>query len=181
MSDPAAVLDFWFRPAHEELWFKRSDDFDRALAAHCGAAHAEAASGAYDETWCDTAEGSLALVLLLDQASRNLYRDDGRAFAQDAKAREIARLALQRGFDVALPPIWRLFLYMPFEHSEDLADQYCSVALIGALQEGDYRPWAVKHLEVIERFGRFPTRNAALGRPSTEAELAYLAEGGSGF
>jgi uncharacterized protein (DUF924 family) len=127
----------------------------------------------------------LALVVVLDQFSRNLYRGDARAFAQDAHARECAREVLERGDDLARLPVERQFLYLPFVHSEDATDQDLAVELMRNLEAfpetRDAVVWAEKHRDVIRRFGRFPHRNAALGRPSTPAELAFLAQPGSGF
>ncbi|MEO1193843.1 MAG: DUF924 family protein [Pseudomonadota bacterium] len=173
-------MDFWFAPENERLWFKRDDAFDQRCAKALGDLQKQAATGALT-AWQETPEGCLALILLLDQASRNLFRGGPQAFANDPAAVALARRMVQRGWDLRLAPDQRVFVYLPFEHSEDLCDQYLSVALIGALPDLDYKPWAVAHLEIIERFGRFPHRNAALGRESTPEEQAYLDEPGSGF
>ena len=127
-----------------------------------------------------TPRGTLALIILLDQFSRNLHRGSSEAFAADAKARQIARAAVAHGLDLQFGPVERLFLYLPFEHSEDLADQDEAVRLFETLDE-EQRDWARRHRDVIVRFGRFPRRNAALGRISTQEEEAYLAEPGAGF
>jgi uncharacterized protein (DUF924 family) len=122
------------------------------------------------------------LCVLLDQVPRNLFRGQGRAFASDAAARAIAREAIDQGFDRNLPQPQRLFLYLPFEHSESLADQDESVRLIGALDENPtWKDYAIRHRDVIARFGRFPHRNAALGRRNTAEETAFLATPGSSF
>jgi len=127
----------------------------------------------------------LALVLVLDQFSRNLYRGDARAFAQDSHARECARQALARGDDLALMPVERQFLYMPFEHSEDVADQDLAVDRMRSLEAFEatrgLTEWAERHRVIIRRFGRFPHRNAALGRASTPGETEFVKQPGSGF
>ena len=127
-----------------------------------------------------TPRGTLALIILLDQFSRNLHRGSPEAFAADAKARQIARAAVAQGLDLQFGPVERLFLYLPFGHSEDLADQDESVRLFETLDE-EQSDWARRHRDVIVRFGRFPHRNAVLGRTSTPEEEAYLAEPGAGF
>lgn len=133
----------------------------------------------------DAADGALALLVVCDQFPRNLYRDDARAFALDPRARATARRMVANGLDRSLRPVERAFVYLPFEHSESLADQHEAVRLFGALRDdpdaGGYLDWAVRHLEVIERFGRFPHRNDALGRVSTDEERAFLARPGSRF
>jgi uncharacterized protein (DUF924 family) len=181
MTTPEQVLDFWFAgdPAtHRKEWFEKSPEFDASCAQFADALR-QAKNGALDH-WAETPRGALALIVLLDQFSRNLHRNSPEAFAADAKAREIARLAIDRKFDQALGPVERLFVYLPFEHSEDLADQDQSVRLFTPLGEEMAR-YAEDHRDVIRRFGRFPHRNAALGRTSTPEELEYLAKPDSGF
>jgi uncharacterized protein (DUF924 family) len=179
------LLAFWFADgpdAWRDLWFRRDDAFDAALRARFGALEAP-------DDWGQTPEGALALCLALDQLPRNLRRGTAAAFAEDARARHIARQAvLDRGFDRALTPTQRVFLYLPFEHSEDLADQDLSVALFEGLRDHPRHAapngaigYAWRHRAVIRRFGRFPHRNQTLGRESTEAERAYLAQPGAGF
>jgi uncharacterized protein (DUF924 family) len=179
-----ALLDFWFGAPGTEgcdemrlVWFKSTRAFDAKLGERFGALHERAAAGALDD-WAATAEGALALVLLLDQVPRNLHRDNARAFACDAKARAVARLAGARGFDAALAPVRRLFLYLPFEHSEGRADQEESLRLFGALPDGPQRAVLLKsaqrHHDVVARFGRFPHRNEALGRACTPEEQEFL-------
>ena len=182
-----ALLDFWFGPPgdpgrekHREIWFHGTPEFDAALRREFLADCEAAASGAL-ASWEASAEGSLALVLLLDQIPRNIFRETPRAYASDAAARVAADRALARGFDQAVPPAWRIFFYMPFHHSEDLADQRRSVALSDSLprnpdRRGSLRRYGRPYIEVIERFGRFPHRNAILGRQSTPEEIAFLAE-----
>ena len=175
------VLCFWFEECRPEQWFTKDDAFDRRLAAQF-AATVDAAAGGGLDSWADSAEGCLALCLVLDQFPRNLYRDDPRAYALDERARAAARTALDRGYDLALPTERRVFVYLPFEHSEDLDDQHLSVSLCRERTGSDaYTDYAVRHLEVIERFGRFPHRNAVLGRTNTEEEIAFLAQEGSRF
>ncbi len=176
----AEIVDFW-RDAGPALWFARDDAFDAAIRERFEAVHHAAARGDYAD-WMDMPEGALALVLLLDQFPRNLYRDTARAFATDPLARATASRAIGLGRDQASEPALRLFFYMPFEHSEDLQDQERSVALISALAEDasdDHRRYAALHRDLIVRFGRFPHRNQILGRESSAEELAYLA--GPGF
>jgi uncharacterized protein (DUF924 family) len=183
------VVDFWFGPVDARgrarlEWFRKNPQFDAAIRARFGEIHGAAARGEL-EAWRASPEPMLALVLVLDQFSRNLSRGDARAFAQDAHARECARQALDRGDDLQLLPVERQFLYMPFEHSEALADQDRAVELMRSLEAFEatrgVADWAEKHRTIIRRFGRFPHRNAALGRPSTAAEAAFLQEPGSGF
>ncbi|HEX6980895.1 MAG TPA: DUF924 family protein [Alphaproteobacteria bacterium] len=191
-----AVLDFWFlSPGDPEygrmrkIWFAKDAAFDAEIRARFLADHEAAARGAYD-AHAGTADGALALVILLDQFPRNLFRDDRRAFATDAKAREIANMALARAFDRQLRPVERMFLYLPFEHSEDLADQERAVALMESLPatpefseavRAEVIDYARRHRDIVARFGRFPHRNAALGRTSTPEETAFLAQPGSRF
>src|SRR5262252_1792093 len=165
-----------------EFWFKATDEFDAAMRREFLADYEAAVAGAL-RMWEASAEGALALVLLLDQLPRNIFRGAPRAYAMDAAARAVADRALARGFDQQVSPAWRLFFYMPFHHSEDLADQRRSVALFNALprnpdRRGSLRRYGRPYIEVIERFGRFPHRNSILGRPSTPEEIAFLAARG---
>ncbi|MBP0463269.1 DUF924 domain-containing protein [Roseomonas sp. PWR1] len=182
------ILAFWFAEGPDtfrEAWFKRDDAFDAEIRARFGAMIDPARDGAFDG-WMDGAEGALALAILLDQFPRNTRRGSADAFACDAKALEVARQAvLARRLDLALAPTQRIFLYLPFEHSEAMADQDLSVALFEGLRDdprhakpGGTIDYAWRHRAVIQRFGRFPHRNAALGRASTAAEEAWLAAGG---
>lgn len=177
-----SVLSFWFEETTPEQWFLSDPSFDRIVVSKFSGLYEDAALGLYDE-WMGTPEGSLALCILLDQFPRNMFRGTPRAFATDKKALGIANRALDRGFDKALPPRDRRFLYLPFEHSENLDDQKKSVALFETMRGDDETgyDYAVRHLAVIERFGRFPHRNKILGRVSTSAEEDYLAQPGSGF
>jgi uncharacterized protein (DUF924 family) len=186
---PEAVLEFWFGPVERRgqarrEWFRKDADFDAEIRRRFGALHARAALREL-EPWRASPQPMLALVVVLDQFSRNLYRADARAFAQDAHARECAREAIDRGDDLALLPVGRQFLYLPFEHSEDLDDQdYCveRMATLEAFEETrGLVEWAQKHRAIIRRFGRFPHRNAALGRESTAEEREFLSQPGSSF
>jgi uncharacterized protein (DUF924 family) len=175
-SLPADVVGFW-RAAGPDKWFRKDETFDAELRDRFGALHSAAAAGEKDH-WADTPEGTLALVLVLDQFSRNMLRGSPRAFAQDAKAREVARAALAAGFDRMVDPALRQFLYLPFMHSEAIADQERCVVLYHALGDRDGLPYARDHERIVRRFGRFPHRNAVLGRPTSPAERAFLEGGG---
>ncbi|MEZ4380175.1 MAG: DUF924 family protein [Nannocystaceae bacterium] len=181
MPSPRDVLDFWFSDRVSAKWWVKDPDFDAEVAARLGELHRQAAAGALDD-WAATAEGALARVLLLDQVPRNIYRDTPAAFASDAQARRATEAALDAGHDAALPePSQRLFLYLPLEHSESLADQERCVALMAALGNAMWHDYAVRHRDIVARFGRFPHRNAILGRESTAEELAFLEQPGSSF
>jgi uncharacterized protein (DUF924 family) len=195
------ILDFWFAPRVGEplaelpgaapaaprtrdVWFRKDDAFDDEIRVRFGAALAAGIAGAFGE-WCTTPAGCLARIVLLDQFTRNAFRGTPGAFAGDAGALATAEDAVDRGFDRALQPQERWFLYMPFEHSESLVLQDRAVALFEALaaETGltEPLPWAQSHRDVIRRFGRFPHRNEILGRASTAAELEFLREPGSRF
>jgi uncharacterized protein (DUF924 family) len=178
-TDPAAqsLLDFWFSEPARKHWFDASADFDRDLARRFGDLHRQATAGTLD-TWADTPAGALALVLLLDQCSRNLYRDDATAYANDEHARRIARDAITQGFDKQLEDQGRAFLYLPFMHSESLEDQEYSVRLFSEAGLDNTR-YALHHRDIIRRFGRFPHRNKILKRENTPEEIAYLNSKGS--
>ncbi len=185
-SDPfIAVLDFWFDgPKPRPEWFRKSEAFDAAIRTRFGALHAEAASGGLAQ-WEEAPDSALALVVVLYQFSRNLHRNDARAFAQDARALRLAESVVARGWDRARLPVERQFLYLPYEHAENLAAQDRAMDLFAPLEAfaetRGLTEWAEKHLVIIRRFGRFPHRNAALGRTSTPEELVFLREPGSGF
>lgn len=174
------ILAFWFEELTPEAWFKRDDAVDETIRARFAELHERLASG--DESLSPrTAREALAAVVVLDQFPRNIYRGTERAFATDAKARAIANDAIAAGLDRALNVNGRLFLYLPFEHSESLTDQERSVALISALGDARLTDYAIAHERIIRRFGRFPHRNAMLGRASTPEELAFLKEANSSF
>ena len=187
-GDPPAVtaedvLAFWFDEAGPKRWFAKDPAFDALAADRLGAASARAAAGGYAE-WREDPRGCLALVLLLDQIPRNVHRGGARAFAADALAREAAAHALARGFDrdPGFSDAWRQFFYMPYQHSEDMADQDRAVALAAErLTDPAAAGYAERHREAIRRFGRFPGRNAALGRDTTAEEAAVLARGDFAF
>jgi uncharacterized protein (DUF924 family) len=181
------VLDFWFGPpplTTRDVWFRKDPEFDNAIETRFGAAIAAARAGAYGE-WCHEPRGALARVILLDQFPRNIFRDTALAFSGDARALATAEDAVAQGFDRTLEPVERWFLYMPFEHSEENAMQERSLALFGTLatETGLDSPldWARRHADVVKRFGRYPHRNALLGRQSTAEEIAFLQSPGSRF
>lgn len=180
VTTPETVLEFWFDPATKPQWFKPPASFDRTVAERLGPLYAKAMAGELDG-WAATARGLLALVILLDQVPRNLHRGSAEAYAGDAKALALARLGIDQGLDAGFDEDQKLFLYLPLEHAENLADQERSVALFRALGNPQYLDYAIRHRDVIERFGRFPHRNAILGRESTPEELAFLEEPGSSF
>jgi uncharacterized protein (DUF924 family) len=171
------IVDFW-REAGPERWFGGGDAFDAECRTRFLEAHLLAARREF-EHWLGDAEGALALVLLLDQIPRNVFRRSGHAFATDGLARHYAARALTLGFDTQIDLNLRSFLYLPFQHSEAMADQERALELLSHLPDGADR-WARHHHAIIQRFGRFPHRNAALGRESTAEERAFLAEGGFG-
>jgi len=173
---PADIVAFW-REAGSARWFKKDAAFDDEIRRRFLAAHEAAAAGTLS-TWETSAEGTLALLILLDQFPRNMFRGDARAFATDNHARAIAAGALVRGFDAQEPAAMRTFFYLPFEHSEMLADQERLLALYKASGDADGLKWAEAHADIIRRFGRFPHRNAALGRATTPDEQAFLDGGG---
>jgi len=175
------ILRFWFEETESERWFKKDPEFDETIRARFGALHARAAAGGCAD-WAASAEGALALLVLLDQFSRNLFRDSPRAFACDPAARAIALRALEHGFDLAVPADRRAVFYLPLGHSEDLADQeQCCRLVRERIGDALYVDAAERHREVIARFGRFPHRNKALGRASTPDEEHYLSQPGAGF
>ena len=177
---PEDVVDFWI-DAGPERWFKKDEAFDAEIGRRFGTAAEDAARGALDD-WTATPEGTLALVLVLDQFRRNIHRGTPDAFSADPKALSIAQDALARGDDRRLPTDQRVWLYLPFEHAEDLAaQQVCmerTAALCAELGDNDLLKYAAEHRDIIARFGRFPHRNAILGRESTPEEQRFLDDGG---
>ena len=170
------VVAFW-RDAGMGKWFRGGEAFDAECRARWQEAHFAAARREL-EHWLDDAEGSLALLILLDQIPRNIFRGSGHAFATDPLAVHVATRAIDAGFDAQVDPLLRMFCYLPFEHSEALRDQDRAIELFTALDDADLLGYAQAHREVIARFGRFPHRNAALGRLSTPDEQAWLDAGG---
>lgn len=193
VSDTSAhadeILAFWFGVGEDQgksrpAWFKKEAAFDAEIGRRFLSTYELAASGQLSH-WKDDARCCLALIIVLDQFPRNMFRGSPRAFVADTLARDATRHALATGFDCALKPVERQFVYLPLEHSESLADQQTCLKLMqelsGFAETADLHVWAEKHLVIIRRFGRFPHRNAALGRESTMAEIEFLALPGSGF
>lgn len=174
------LLGYWFSAPVAARWFAADPALDRDLADRFQPLVEQALAGGLED-WADTPHGALALVLLLDQLPRNLWRGGARAFAGDSRARRVAAAAIGKGFDRDLSATERTFLYLPFEHSEDLDDQRQAVSLFRERGTSDGLDWAEKHLAVIERFGRFPHRNAALGRDDTQEEAEFLRRPDSRF
>jgi uncharacterized protein (DUF924 family) len=172
----AEVLSFW-RAAGREKWFAKDDAFDAEIALRFMALHDAAARGELD-AWESGPEGALALALLLDQFPRNMFRGSARAFATDGKALGVVRRAILAGLDQSFDPVDRQFFYLPFMHAETLADQDVAVKLYEALGDAEALRYAHIHRDAIARFGRFPHRNALLGRETTADEESYLADGG---
>ncbi|TCS35127.1 uncharacterized protein (DUF924 family) [Paucimonas lemoignei] len=199
METPESIHEFWFgtetddaavAAAKTKLWWAKDAATDALMLQHFGDTLAQAASGALDD-WAATPRGRLALILLTDQFARNMYRNTAQSFAYDALARTWCKEGLAMEVDRQLRPIERVFLYMPLEHSEDLEDQNRAVALFERLVQevppeqrttfAGFHDFAVRHRVIIERFHRFPHRNAILGRPSTDEESSFLQEKGSSF
>lgn len=199
MSSPDRVLDYWFpsdSARANKLWWGKDPELDAQIRAEFGATLAAAKARQLD-AWAETPRGRLALIIVLDQLSRNILRDDPETYAADADARALTEAGLDRGDDRKLQPIERLFFYLPLEHSESLADQQRCVALMEALaaevaaepgvsderrdQFAGFVDYAIRHRDIVARFGRFPHRNRLLGRESTEDELAFLTQPGSSF
>lgn len=174
------ILDFWFEQLKPRQWFEKSPAIDRELTERFGDWHRKAAAGELF-AWRELIEGRLAEVLLLDQFSRNIHRDKPEAFAQDAMALVLAQEAVARGLDAQLPPERRAFLYMPYMHSESEVIHEEAVRLFDQPGLEHNLKFELRHREIIQRFGRYPHRNAVLGRPSTPDELEFLKQPGSGF
>ena len=173
---PETVTEFWTK-AGESRWFNKDAAFDGELSVRFRDALAKARQGEFDH-WAESPEGALGLVLLLDQFSRNIHRGSPLMFAGDRRALETTRQAIRRGFHQVMPAERALWFIMPFEHAEDLDAQWRAVGLCEVMGLNDMTPWARVHLDIIQRFGRFPHRNPILGRPSTREELDFLAQGG---
>jgi len=180
MSDPATVLSFWLDSVGPKGWYEVNPKVDADITAQFGALWQAALDGNLDH-WIDGSTGTLAFLILTDQFPRNMFRGDPRAFATDPIARDAARRALAQGWDQETPTPERQFFYMPFEHSEDLADQALAVdCFTNRMDSPETALHARAHQAIINRFGRFPFRNAALGRTSTDEEEAFMANGGYG-
>jgi uncharacterized protein (DUF924 family) len=173
---PAEILSFW-RDAGPDRWFESDAAFDQTIRSKFLAIHEVAARGELS-AWEDSADGSLALIILLDQFPRNMFRGSARAFATDPLARAVANRAIARGFDRAVEQSLRPFFYMPFMHSEILADQNRCVALFASLDDAGQSEYATAHRDIVAKFGRFPHRNAIVGRATTPAEQEFLDGGG---
>lgn len=176
----AEVLRFWFDELGRKSWFAKDEAIDAACRERFGHLIDEINLQPVEEAIASP-NRALASVIALDQFTRNIHRGTARAFAYDELARGISRLAIAIGLDQRIAADWRIFVYLPFEHSEALPDQLRAVELISALGDEEYTRYAEAHRAVIERFGRFPHRNAILGRPSTPEELAFLGQPGSAF
>ncbi len=170
------VLEFWWN-AGPQKWWSRDDEFDREIRSRFETTHTEAAGGRLD-TWCDTPHGAMALTLVLDQFSRNLHRESPEAFAQDAKALVLARSSIEKQFNRAFPSPARCFFALPLMHAEDMAAQEEAVDFCRLHGDADNYKAALEHMDIIRRFGRFPHRNAVLGRETTDAERRFLDTGG---
>ena len=176
------ILDFWFKETQPQQWFQKNPEYDELVKSNFLETYEIARQGALDE-WKNDADGVLCLCLLLDQFPRNMFRDTPQAFATDAQALLIAKYALSKGLDQVISPEKRRFVYLPFEHSENLSDQKKSLELFETMKSDDplSYDYAVRHYEVIEKYGRFPHRNKILGRANTPEEEEYLSQAGSGF
>ena len=173
---PAGILAFW-RDAGPDHWYRRDDAFDAEVRRRFLGLWQRAAAGELS-SWETSDDGALALVIVLDQFPRNMFRGDIRTYASDALAREVARRAIERGADARIDPTLREFLYLPFMHSEQLADQLRCIELSRAAGHAENLKWAEHHTDIIRRFGRFPHRNSLLGRATTPEEQAFLDQGG---
>ena len=173
---PADILAFW-RDAGPDRWYMPDDAFDARVRQRFLSLWQRAAAGELS-SWETSDDGALALVIVLDQFPRNMFRGDARTYASDAQAREVAHRAVERGVDARIDPVLREFLYLPFMHSEHLADQLRCIELSRAAGHTESLKWAEHHADIIRRFGRFPHRNRLLGRPSTPEEQAFLDEDG---
>ena len=186
MSSPRDILGFWFSERARPLWFEKSAVFDADIRARFGPLVHQAQLGGFAE-WCGSADGALAVLLLLDQFPRNIHRGEAKAFLGDARAREVAAEAIRRGFDQRYPFPDRIFFYLPFEHCETLPNQDRFIALLeGCVREfgavaAEYLEYGHHHRKIITRFGRFPHRNAALGRETTAEEAEFLKGPNSSF
>jgi uncharacterized protein (DUF924 family) len=184
------ILDFWFAQDKQgkeaeyaqrrKVWFAKNPSFDQTIRTRFQADYELAAAGKLMD-WQETSQGCLALILLLDQFPRNMFRGEAQSFATDSQALAIAQHAIDQGFDQELPPIQRMFIYLPFEHSEHLEHQHQAVQGMRALHIEDVTDYALKHQAVIARFGRFPHRNRILGRENTPEEAEFLKQPGSAF
>jgi uncharacterized protein (DUF924 family) len=176
------ILQFWFEDIDHSCWFKKNPEFDRELERRFGDVLALAKNDQLNH-WCDTPRGYLALIVVLDQFSRNIYRESARAFEADPKALQLTLEGIEKGLDEKLTLEQRSFFYLPLRHAENLAMQELGLAKTRVLNDAGYGTdkYALNHLELIERFGRFPHRNSILGRGNTVEEELYLEDGTAGF
>ncbi|MBF0380777.1 MAG: DUF924 domain-containing protein [Magnetococcales bacterium] len=187
MSAINSVISFWFGERDSEIfgqfrqeWFKKSAEFDGEIRDKFSQLHQQANSGELDD-WQSQPEGALALIIILDQFSRNMFRNSPEAFASDPQALTIAKKAIEASFHNKVHPVMRPFFFLPLEHSEKLEDQQQCVSLFEQSVDKNGLTWAIKHLEIIQRFGRFPHRNSVLGRTSSPEEEEFLQQPGSSF
>ena len=173
------VLHFWFEELSEADWFAKNDDLDAQISDRFHALHERLRT--QENLDGPTPRALLAMVIVLDQFSRNMYRGNARAFATDPIARRLSRSAIERGFDMRMTRHQRMFLYLPFEHSEETRDQQLAVQLIGHLGDEKWTRYALAHKRLIDRFGRFPHRNEVLHRHSSAEEIEYLKESADSF
>ncbi|MBX2805186.1 MAG: DUF924 domain-containing protein [Hyphomicrobiales bacterium] len=174
------ILEFWFSEPVRKKWFEPDREFDSELKERFGVLLDNAIDGQL-ETWRESADGALALVILLDQVTRNIYRGTPKAFSGDVQALQTARAVIEQGADKAMTETQRYMLYMPFQHAEDLETQEQGVALFGEIGLEKALDYMIRHRDIIARFGRFPHRNQILGRQSTDEELEFLKQPGSSF
>lgn len=174
LATPESVVDYWFSSEAKPYWFASTPEVDQSIRQRFEATW-QAASRHELDHWCETAQGCLALTIVLDQFPLNMYRGQELSFSTEAQARNVARKAIEKGFDAQIPKDQLAFLFLPFMHSESLADQEYSVQLFFNANLDDNLPFAQHHRDIVAQFGRFPHRNAILGRPSTASEIAYLA------
>ena len=175
-----AIIDFWFKELEPKQWWIKDSTLDNLIRQRFSEQHMQAKAGELF-SWRETAAGSLAEVIILDQFSRNIFRDSAQAFACDAQALTLAQTAIAKGLDAGLPAAQRSFLYMPFMHSESKHIHTEAVRLFTALGNKENLAFELKHKAIIDRFGRYPHRNASLGRASTAEEIAFLAGPDSSF
>lgn len=182
MNDPTVqdILKFWFEECSPEQWFRKDPAFDDRIREDFEELYEKVVAGCFPH-WRESAEGCLAEIIVVDQFSRNIYRDDPRAFKADSKALDCTNHAIERGFDQQVGPVHRKFMYMPLQHSENREDQARSVLLYEAHTDAETLDFAQRHKDIIDRFGRFPHRNGILGRESTEEEREFLTQPGSSF
>jgi len=180
MDTAKEIVKFWFEDCEEKQWFEKDEAFDALIRERFGSVYEQAMAGTHDH-WEDEPESCIALVVLLDQFPRNMFRGSARMYEADAKVLAVAKRAVDTGLHLKMDQAQRRFLYLPFEHSEDLDDQNTCMELMAALDDERSLEYARKHLVIIERFGRFPHRNDILGRPSTPEETEFLKEPDSSF